>query len=107
MNNTVYLVAVVAISALITWLTRAAPFLVFGKRALPRTVKYLGSVLPPAIMVILVCYCLRNTDFTSEPYGLVEVISCAAVVIIHKLKNNMYWSIITGTAVYMALIHLL
>jgi len=107
MNSTAYFAAVLLICTLITWFTRAAPFLIFGKRELPQTVKYLGTVLPPAIMVILVCYCLRNTDFTSAPYGLAEIISCAAVVLIHKLKSNMYLSIIAGTAIYMALVHLL
>ena len=49
------LVLVIAVITAVTVLTRALPFIAFGKKELPATVKYLGNVLPPAIMVILVC----------------------------------------------------
>ena len=53
-NDVLYPILMIAVAALVTWLTRAIPFLVFGKRQLPGMVVYLGEVLPPAIMVILV-----------------------------------------------------
>ncbi len=104
MNAVVYPAAVICIVALVTWGLRALPFLLFGKKPLPMTMKYLGHVLPPAIMTILVIYCLRNTSFTKTPYGIPEIISCLVVVLLQIFRRNMYLSIIAGTVCYMILI---
>ena len=102
--STAYLIAAIAIAALVTWGLRAFPFLLFGNRKLPQLVSYLGYVLPPAIMVILVCYCIRNTGFGEYPYGLAEIISILFVILVHIRKKNMYVSIMAGTICYMILI---
>ena len=48
---------VLLIAAGVTLFTRALPFAVFGgKRAMPGAVRYLGGVLPGAIIAILVIY---------------------------------------------------
>ncbi|NLW69826.1 MAG: branched-chain amino acid transporter AzlD [Eubacteriaceae bacterium] len=103
MNDVVYFVCAVSVVAAATILTRALPFLIFGNRPLPEAVRYLGEYLPPAIMVILVIYCMRGISFTAYPFGAPEIISCAAVVLLHLWKKNMYVSIIGGTVCYMAL----
>ena len=64
MNNTIYLIAVITVIAIVTWALRAFPFLLFGSRPLPKTIQYLGKVLPPAIMTVLVIYCLRDTNLS-------------------------------------------
>ena len=52
---------VLLIAAGVTLFTRALPFAVFGgKRAMPGAVRYLGGVLPGAIIAILVVYCLKG-----------------------------------------------
>ena len=107
MNNAVYPVAVISVIAIVTWALRAFPFLLFGRRPLPKTVQYLGRVLPPAIMTVLVIYCLRNTAFGEAPYGLPELIACALVVILQSVRKNMYLSIIAGTVCYMVLIRVI
>ncbi|MCR5763435.1 MAG: AzlD domain-containing protein [Treponema sp.] len=107
MNHNTYVILCIVIAAVITFLTRAIPFLLFGNRNLPPVISYLGKVLPPAIMVILVCYCLRHIDFFHSPYRLPEFIACAAVCIVHVLRKNMYLSIIAGTIVYMTLIRIM
>ena len=106
-SEALYSVLMIAVAALVTWLTRAIPFLVFGQRQLPGMVVYLGEVLPPAIMVILVVYCLRNISFASPPYGLAELAACGGVFLSHKLLKNMYVSIILGTVCYMLLLRTL
>lgn len=106
MENLTYIILVIFISAFVTWFTRAIPFLIFGNRELPERVKYLGLVLPPAIMVILVVYCLRNMDLTTISC-IPEIVACAVVVISIKLKFNMYMSIILSTFSYMLLIRLI
>ena len=60
-----------------------------------------------AIMVILVVYCLRNTDLAAAPHGLSELLACLSVIVLQRWKGNMYLSIVVGTAVYMLLIRLL
>ena len=64
--------AVIGVVALVTAFTRGAPYLLFGskQKTPPAMVRYLGTVLPGAIMVILVAYCLRNIQFSAYPYGL-------------------------------------
>lgn len=106
-TSTVYLIATIAIVALVTWGLRAFPFLVFGNRELPQLVRYLGYVLPPAIMVILVCYCIRDIGTGEYLYGLAKIISILLVIFVHIKKENMYVSIMTGTICYMILIRTL
>lgn len=105
MTDKLYIAAVIAATALMTWLTRALPYLLFGgKRGVPPMVSYLGSALPPAIMVILVLYCLRGIQFLSFPYGLPELLSAGLVVWIQYWKKNAILSVALGTACYMCLI---
>ncbi|MBE6014221.1 MAG: branched-chain amino acid transporter AzlD [Lachnospiraceae bacterium] len=107
MNNTLYLIAVIAVIAIVTWALRAFPFLLFGNRPLPKTIQYLGRVLPPAIMTVLVIYCLRSTNIVEFPYGIPELVACALIVILQIIRKNMYLSIIAGTACYMILIRVI
>ena len=107
MPETLYAIAAIAVVALVTWGLRAAPFLLFGNRPLPKTMRYLGKVLPPAIMTVLVFYCLRDTAFSRSPYGIPELAACALVVILQVVRKNMYLSIIAGTVCYMILIRVI
>ena len=106
-SSALYPVAVIAVTALVTWALRAFPFLIFGKRPLPEMVHYLGRVLPPAIMTVLVIYCLRETSFIEYPFGIPEIIASLLVIVLQLIRRNMYLSIVTGTVCYMILIHLL
>ncbi len=98
-------VATLIVVALVTGLTRAIPYLLFGRRkVLPQTVRYLGTVLPASIMIILVVYCLRNIDLTVFPFGLAELLSVTVVIIAQVMKKNTFLSILLGTVCYMVLI---
>ena len=107
MTGTVYTIAAVLIVAFTTWLTRALPFLAFRNRELPAVVRYLGSVLPPAIMVILVVYCLRNVHVNMSPHGIPEFSASLLVVLLQVWRKNMYLSIVAGTVCYMLLIRVM
>ncbi len=107
MNESVHPFAAIAVIALVTWVLRAFPFLVFGSRPLPKTVRYLGYVLPPSIMTVLVIYCLRRIDMTHVPFGIPELTACTLVVILQIIKKNMYVSIVAGTICYMILIRIM
>ena len=107
MSNAIYPIAVIIVIALFTWALRAFPSLLFGTMPLPKTVQYPRSALPPAIMTVLVIYCLRNTSFGQAPYGIPELIACALVVILQSARRNMYVSIVAGTLCYMILIRVM
>ena len=88
-----------------TVITRFSPFLLFpDSKEPPKTISYLGKVLPPAMMGLLVVYCLRNTSFAETPHGIPEILSVAVIVLLHRWKNNTLLSIGVGTAVYMFLV---
>lgn len=98
-------IASIFVMAAVTFLTRALPFLLFDRgEAPPKFVLYLGKVLPPAIIAMLIVYCLRNVSVFKSPYGLPELISAALVAVLHIWKRNNLLSIFGGTAVYMVLI---
>jgi branched-subunit amino acid transport protein AzlD len=102
-----YPIAVIGVIAVVTWALRAFPFLLFGNRPLPKVIRYLGKALPPAIMTVLVIYCLRDISFSQSPFGIPELAACALVVILQAVRKNMYLSIIAGTVCYMALIRVM
>ena len=107
MNNTMYPIVVIGVIAAVTWALRAFPFLLFGNRPLPKVIRYLGKALPPAIMTILVIYCLRDISFGQSPFGIPELAACVLVVILQVVRKNMYLSIIAGTVCYMILIRVM
>lgn len=91
--------------ALTTFATRLVPFVLFPKgKEIPKVIQYLGKVLTPAIIGMLVVYCLRNTQVLEYPYGIPEIISVFVVAALHVWKRNNLLSIGTGTVLYMVLI---
>ena len=100
-------VLLVALVALVTIALRFLPFFIFGEnRQTPPTIAYLGRVLPFAIMGMLVVYCLKDVSLTDAPFGLPELLGCAAVAGLHVWKRNTLLSIGGGTAFYMLLVQL-
>ena len=100
-------ILLIVISALVIAATRFLPFLIFGeKRKTPPIITYLGTVLPCAIMGMLVVYCLKDIPILSSPYGLPELIACAVVAALHVWKRNSLLSIGGGTVCYMLLVQL-
>ena len=100
-------ILLITVAVLVTMTTRFLPFLIFGeKRKTPPMIEYLGTVLPCAIMGMLVVYCLKDVSFLRSPFGLPELISCAAVAALHVWKRNSLLSIGGGTLCYMLLVQL-
>lgn len=95
----------VAVMAVVTMALRFAPFAVF-RRHTPQYIMYLGKVLPPAIIGMLVIYCLKDTSVTVWPHGLPELIAAAFVVGMQVWRRNPLLSILSGTVVYMVLVQM-
>ena len=98
-------IASIAVMAVMTFLTRYIPFFLFGRKGNPpKIVLYLGRVLPPAIIMMLIVYCLRNVDIFSASHGIPELICVAVAAILHWWKGNNLLSIFTATVLYMVLV---
>lgn len=95
---------IIAICALITFAARALPFLIFGKRPIPGVIRYLGRVLPMAIMTTLVIYCIKDISFTTSGGCLPYLAGIAVTAAVHWWKRNALLSIAAGTALYMVMV---
>ena len=92
--DTIHSLIIVAMVALATQITRWTPFLLFsGDKKLPKVVEDLGRLLPPAMMGLLVVYCLRSVDLLSGSHGLPELIAIAVTVGLHLWKRQTLLSI--------------
>ena len=96
-------IAVTVLMSLITFATRIFPFAIFKIRKPPRLLIIIEGLIPPAIMVILVIFCVRNASPTSFPYAIPEVASVLSVILLHFATKNPMISIFGGTAIYMFL----
>ena len=105
--TTVQVLAIILAVSLGTQITRWLPFLLFPEsKQPPKVVLYLGKVLPPAMMGLLVVYSLRNTDILSGSHGLPEAIAVTVTAGLHLWRRSTLLSILAGTAVYMLLVQL-
>ena len=98
-------IAAIAVMAVVTFLTRALPFLLFDHgESPPKVVLYLGRVLPPAVIAMLIVYCLRDLSFASAASWAPAVIASLVTVGLHLWKHNNLLSIFGGTVLYMVLV---
>ncbi|MGC0362518.1 branched-subunit amino acid transport protein AzlD [Rhodococcus sp. 27YEA15] len=100
-----YLIAAVAVMAVITFALRTIPFAILAPLRSSALVAYLGMYLPAGVMVILVMYSLRGVSVTSAPHGLPELIAVSITVAVHLWRRNAVLSIVLGTATYVALMN--
>ena len=98
-------VASIAVMAAVTFLTRALPFLLFDRGGHPpKLVLYLGRVLPPAVIAMLIVYCLKGVTFTTLGGWLPSLVAGVAAVVLHLWKGNELISIFGATGLYMVLV---
>ena len=98
-------VASIAVMAAVTFLTRALPFLLFGRGGTPpKVVLYLGKYLPPAVIAMLIVYCMKGVSFAAPSGWAPTLIAGLAVVALHLWKHNDMLSILGGTVFYMVLV---
>ena len=103
-----YVVLAIFIAAVVTFLLRALPFLLFsGNRKMPDWLSRLGAVLPSAIMAVLIVYCLKGVKSDIIGTGVPSAIAVLVVALSYKWKHNTFLSILFGTAVYMLLLRIL
>ena len=97
--------AMILVAAVCTFATRVAPFLLFnGKKPIPPIVRYLGEALPPAVIALLVVYCVKNVNWLAAPHGAPELLCITVTALLHVWKRNNLLSIGVGTVLYMFLV---
>lgn len=100
-------IVTIAVIVLATTLTRFIPFLLFpAGKPTPRSIQYLGKVLPAAVFGLLVVYCLKDVRLFAGSHGIPELISIALVIGLYLWKKQMLVSIAGGTICYMLLVQL-
>ena len=91
-----------------TVITRFLPPILFPHgKPLPKFLQELCTLLPPAMMGLLVIYCLKGTDVLGPTHAIPEIVALAVIYVLHRMKHNALLSIAGGTAVYVLLLRLL
>ena len=99
-------VIIIAVAAVCTFATRLVPFVLFsGKKEPPKFVRYIGSVLPVAIIGVLIVYGIGDARETGLYALWPKLIAVAATALVHIWRRNTLLSIAVGTIGYMLLIN--
>lgn len=107
MSNIQALTAI-ALAAACTFFMRALPFTLLGKKQeIPAAVRYLGKILPAAIMAVLIVYCLKSVPMDFGGTGLCQFLAVGVCVLLHLWKKNTLLSIVGSTAFYMVLLQVI
>jgi len=104
MADRFYVLRAFLVMAAATFPTRVFPFLVPKKYRNNAHLKFIGLYLPPAVMLLLVLYCLQGANFSAVPYGIPEILSIVVVVAAHLWKRHGLLSIGLGTLCYVFLV---
>ena len=92
--STANIILMIAVSAAVTFFLRILPFFAFsGEQKMPEWLDRLGQALPPAIMAVLLVYCLRDIPYDLENAAVPKLLGVAATFISYRFKHN---SLISG-----------
>ena len=110
-SNTLYLVLVIVSVGVLSWLIRALPFLLFGRSGQPpKVVSYVGRVLSPAAIAMLVIYCfagyVRDRPPAENFWCLAEIFSATITILLQWKWKCPPISIAVGTILYMLLVNI-
>jgi branched-subunit amino acid transport protein AzlD len=106
------LLAFIAVCAVATLATRVVPFVALARQADHPLILHLGRYLPPAVMLVLVIYALRDFRPLAEGQlnladnGLPMLLAALVVTALHLWRRNALLSIVVGTGLYMLMVQL-
>lgn len=108
-NRVLYMVVVILSVGALSWLIRALPFLLFGRGGEPpKVVAYVGRVLSPAAIAMLVVYCfagyVRDRPPAENFWGAAEMSAAALTVALQWKWRCPPLSIAAGTVLYMLMV---
>jgi len=98
---------IILVMGFMTFATRIVPVLIFGRgEKVPEYILYLGRVVPYTAMGLLIVYCLRDVSVMEGSHAIPEIISMAVASLTYLWKRNSIFSVVAGTALYMALVQM-
>ncbi|GAD19780.1 branched-chain amino acid transporter permease [Helicobacter fennelliae] len=97
-----FLIVIVVIVA--TVLTRFLPFWIFSQDKIPQSLLQLGKILPPALIGMLIVYCLKDMDLEHAPFGLNEILGVIITALLYIFTRFGVLAVIGGTLGYMFLV---
>ncbi len=100
------MILIIAICGIVTFALRAIPFLILAGREVPKSITYLGKVLPMSVMTILVVYCVKGVRFDSPDNFVPTLVGLIVTAFLHLWKKNTFLSIVAGTVIYMLMVQL-
>lgn len=106
MNHS-YILMAIAVMSVVTMALRILPFAIFDRIQTPKSVQYLGDVLPFVLMPMLIVYCLKDVNLVTGSHGMPELLAILLVVVLQWFKKNTLVSIFAGTIFYMCLIQVI
>ena len=109
-DKALYALTVLVTVGALSYLLRALPFLLFGgRKEPPAVVKYVGRVLAPAAIAMLVVYCYAGEmakELTTARDTIAPFIAGVVTIALQLWRRNPLVSILVGTAIYMALVQI-
>jgi len=97
----------IMLMAIVTYFIRLGPFMLFGKgNNTPKWVVYVGRVLPPAVMGMLIVYSLKSVELFKVNSSFPVAVAIGLTAILHFWKRNNLLSILSGTITYMLMIQM-
>ena len=107
MPDTSYLIAAVALAAVITFALRALPFMAIEPLRSSRLAGELAARMPAGLMLILVIYLLRDVPAEAPAAAAAAVAAAVVVAVLHLWRSSALLSIVAGTTVYVLATNLL
>ena len=101
-----YVLSAIILSALITFLLRAFPFLLFKEKELPKWLEKLEKHLPMTIMAVLIVYCLKDLKTQLTTLFIPYLLACLTVVFTYKWKKKYFFKYYFINSCYMIFIRL-
>lgn len=102
-----YLLAVVVVCALITWVLRALPFAVLAPLRSSALVHHLGEHMPVGVMIALVGYTVRDVPWLDWAVAGPVVLAAGVTVALQWWRRNLLVSLGVGTVLHVVLATLL
>lgn len=98
-----YFFAAVAVSAVVTFMLRAVPFVVKTRLYGSALLENFGRWMPLGAMLILLAYCLHGVDWGSYGISVGYGFGLVTTIAVHLWRRNAVLSIMAGTVVCVAL----
>ena len=102
-----HLIAAAGVAAAVTWALRALPFAVLTTLRSSTIVRELSARMPAGVMVILLCYCLRDLPVTHPVRLVAPLVALMVTVAVHLWRRSALVSIVFGTGSYVVLVNIL